>query len=347
MVAAGAGVLTAVQVASPAAACACGAPTPVADDPNGDVMVDHELAIISRQGQKEQVDMRLGVESLARDSGLIMPTPGPAVVSQGDASAFDALAAQMAPQVVTTREWWRPSFFSGGPGPSSAAAPDPGAPVVLAQVQLGPLQATTLEASDADGLTKWLDAHGYGLRDEVASLLTKYVERNWYFVAIKLTSDSALSGELDPIRFVFDTPQSGLVYPLILSQAARSAQTVNLYVFDDHRRAVGFDGGRYVEEMGADEDLTWAGPVDQESLLPYGRYLTTYMLYFDDPAQQIAGDLVFPQASDDTGYTPVVYQTEYMEFLGIPLGWWGVAVVIVAAVIVAIRPRRGHGEGVG
>lgn len=335
-VALGAGAMTVFQVASPAVACACGAPAPVVADPNGDVMIDQEFAIISSRGTTEQIDMRLAVDTVARDSGLIMPTPGPAVVSLGDASAFEALAVEMTPKEVTTRDWWHSNDLLGLSG-GGAANDGGGAPVVLDVVQLGPLEATILAASDAQGLSDWLDSHGYGLRAEVADLLQTYVDRDWYFVAIKLTNPDALDGGLDPIRFVFDTPSSGLVYPLLLSQAARTAQTVNVYIFDDHRRDIQFaDGGN----LPGAAWLTWAAPVSQASLLTYGHYLSAYTLYFSQPDQQISDDLVFPQALNDDEYGTVVYNVVHMTFLGIPLGWLGVVVVLVIAVAIVVRVRR-------
>ena len=339
MIILGVSAVSTVQIASPAYACACGAPAPVAADPNGDVMIDEEYAIISSHGTSEQIDMRLSMQTLARDSGLIMPTPSPASVSLGDADVYETVALEMTPRNVTVRDWWT----SDGSFPGTSGAADPlyaQPPVVLDVVQLGPLEATVLAASDAQGLSDWLDANGYGLRPEVTDLLATYIERNWSFVTIKLTSTEGLDGDLDPIRFVFDTPVSGLVYPLALSKAARTAQTVNVYIFDDHRRDIGFADGSNIVSSPQAVGLTWAAPVRDESLLEYGAYLTAYNLYFDDPGQQIADDLVFPQESTDEEYGTVVYTVEYMTILGIPLGWLGVIILVVAVVIIANQVRR-------
>ena len=320
------------DLAAPAHACACGAPAPVADDPNGDVMIGHEYAVISLHGMSEQVDMRLSVNTMARDSGLIMPTPAPAKVSLGDPTVFDALAAQTTPRVVTEYRWWSAlSMFAG----SGGAAPRAEAPPVqvLDEVQLGPLDAVTLAASDAAGLTAWLDNNGYGVRSDVADLLNTYIDKNWYFVAIKLTNDTTLDGDLDPIRFTFDTPTSGPVYPLALSQAAREAQTVNLYVFDQHQRDVVFAPDQPIEYWAGGQP-TWSGAVTEPSLLAYGSYLTAYTLYFNDPHTQILGDLAFPQAKADIASGQVVERVVYVTVLGIPAGWLLVTVGMVALILV-------------
>jgi len=331
------GTLALFQAAAPAHACACGAPAPVADDPNGDVLIDHEYAIISLHGDQEQVDMRLSLQTMADESGLIMPTPAPATVSLGDATAFDDLAVQMTPEFVTTYDWWsfEDFMFRTGSAPPGGGAP----PVqVLSSVQLGPLQAVTLAASDASGLTEWLNANGFGIRDAVKPMLQTYIDQGWYFAALKLTNSSTLDGDIDPIRFTFDEPATGLVYPLALSQAARESQTVNLYVFDDHQHDVMFTNGQPLDEV-YESTPRWAGPVDQPSLLEYGSYLTAYSLYFWDPGTEIHGDLVFPQSSQDQPVGQVIYDTVHVTVLGFPVGWLIVVAALVVGILVVLMVR--------
>jgi hypothetical protein len=67
----------------------------------------------------------------------------------------------------------------------------------------------------------------------VTALLPDYIDRGWYFVAVKLTGETPLSGNIDPIQITF--PSEALVYPMTLSRAATTAQFVRLYVFDEHR----------------------------------------------------------------------------------------------------------------
>ncbi|MEZ5189940.1 MAG: DUF2330 domain-containing protein [Schumannella sp.] len=216
----------------------------------------------------------------------MFPTPSPATVTAGDRETFVGLEEAIAPKEVVVDDWW------AGDGGDGATAGGP--PNVLDQVQLGPVEATTLEASDAQGLTDWLDENGYALRDEIAAGLGDYVERGWYFVALKLTSDVPLSGGLDPIRFTFDTDQ--LVYPMDLSRHATTTQQARLYIFQDHRaRVAGLDDPEPVLQG---EQTVWAGqaPGGFDDL---GRYLTVVDLYFSSPATQIPGDLVVVQAGDD------------------------------------------------
>lgn len=303
------------QVAAPASACACGAPAP---RPGTDVIVDKEHAILSWDGDQERIELLLDMLTDAQDVGLVFPTPGPATVTAGDRQTFVDLETAIQPREVIVDDWWDINIGY------SAGAPDGGgAPVVLDQVQLGPVEATTLEASDATGLTDWLDANDYAIRDEVAALLDEYVQKGWYFVALKLTSDVPLEGGLDPIQFTFDTDQ--LIYPMALSKAADSVQRVRLYVLQDHRaRVAGLDDPAANLPYGS---AVWAGPVP-DGVSDLGAYLTVVDLTFDTPSVQIPGDLVIVDNGDDEPLLPAYEVHRSLNILGIPAG---VVVILGAA----------------
>jgi len=306
-----------LQIASPAAACACGAPAP---RPGQDVIVDKEHAILSWDGDQERIELLLDMLTDAEDVGLIFPTPSPATVTEGDRQAFVDIEEAIQPKQVVVDDWWA---GDGNEGVAGGAPPD-----VLDQVQLGPVQATTLAASDAAGLTEWLDANGYAIRDEIAAGLQDYVDRGWYFVALKLTSEVALEGGLDPIRFTFDSDE--LVYPMALSKAATTTQQARLYVFQDHRARVAGLPDPTPELAGS--ATAWAGP-SPDGLGDLGAYLTVVDLVFDTPQAQIPGDLVVVQAGDDEPLQPAYTVTRPLTVLGIP---FGVVVILGGAAGVVI-----------
>ncbi len=316
-----------LQVASPALACACGAPAPL---PGADLEVNQERAIVSWASEgTEQIDLRLGVLGSAEETGLIFPTPAPATVTAGDTADFVALEEAIAPKATSEPDWW--SF--DGDGAAGGAAP-----TVLDEVQLGPVTATTLAASDASGLSDWLNSNGYVISPAVSDLLVDYVLRGWYFVALKLTSDATLSGGLDPIRFTFDSDE--LVYPMDLSQAAESAQEVRLYVFDDHRAdlaSLDTPTAPY-----AQASPLWAGqaPAGFEDR---GAYLTVLDLSLADPATQ-AVDLTVVRSATDDPITQDYSVTRPATIGGVPIGviaimLGAVLIVAIALVIGAVRRR--------
>lgn len=316
---------TVVGFALPASACACGAPTP----PDGvRVTVGQEQALVSFSGGVERIDLVLDMLADGAETGLVLPTPSPATVSLGDPELFEVLDRQTAPEVVVHQDWW------GGMGDGSAGGAPP---TVLSEVDLGPVQAVTLAASDADGLRDWLDQNGYSIAPAVQSLLGDYVERGWSFAALKLTGEQTLDGQLDPVRFEFATDAP--VYPLLLSQAASGPQSVRLYLVGDERMEAAFPDG--AELPG---DVVWAGPLDEPELMPLGAYLTVIEAYFFDPAAQITGDLDIRSTGGRSDYAPVTERTEYVRLGGIPLGvvLLGTGALFAAIVVVVVLGAVGR-----
>ena len=295
---------------------------------------------------QERIELRLGLVSSSLETGLVFPTPGPAVVTAGDANTFSQLEALVAPKTVIDHDWWGDlgSGTTSGAAPeaTAGAAPRPEAPVVLGRVQLGPIEATTLQANDSAGLTQWLTENDYQLADSVTALLSGYVDRGWYFVVVKITGEVVLTGGIDPIRFTFRTEQ--LVYPMALSRAATDPQFVRLYVFDGHRARPGPLDAPAIE-LRADTSATyWAGPTPVE-LADRGTFLTALNLTFEMPQFQIPGDLAIVQASDDSAFAqPDRHITEKVKFLGMPAGWaiiLGVVLALIAfrVVLHVVRQR--------
>ena len=343
--------LVGFQVAAPAAACACGGAAPPID--GGEVSVDREIAMVRWDGAAggvgiEEIVMQLALTGDTGNTGLVVPTPNPATVTLADAELFDDLVESIEPEVIVEYDWW--GGFGAG---SDGGAPGGGAPVILSQVQLGPLEATTLAADDAAGLQVWLDDNGYALPEAVSAQLAPYVEEGWSFVALKLTSDEPFDGALDPIRFTFESDE--LVYPMRMSAAATTEQTVRLYVFDDHRVEIADAGGTFLQE----QQVVWAGPVQHPDLVELGSYLTAIELSFWDPASQITSDLHIAQAASDEPVNPTRTETHLVAFGGMPLGWLIVALSVLVFIAAsscsrwcsaggrcdAGRRRRTHGRG--
>ncbi|TXK17304.1 DUF2330 domain-containing protein [Homoserinibacter sp. GY 40078] len=300
--------LTAGGLAQPASACACGAPAP----PAGTVVsVGEEHALISHDGTTERIEMVLDMLADGAETGLIVPTPNPAKVSVGSASLFEAIDELTARDVEVVEDWWGATGDGGG-----GAAPE-----VLSEVDLGPITAVTLAASDAEGLDAWLTENGYGIDASVSDLFADYIDRGWSFAAFKLTGEDPLDGALDPIRLDFRSRH--IVYPLLLSQAATTPQTVRLYLFGEDRMQAAFPDETAVGSV------VWAGPVTDSTLEPLGAYLTEIEAYFPDPASQITGDLTITSTGVREDYTSTEIRTKYVQIAGLPVG---VAIVGVASV---------------
>ncbi|MDQ1322615.1 MAG: hypothetical protein QG655_3863 [Actinomycetota bacterium] len=291
-----AGVLTAGTLVggtgAPAAACACGG---IVSSDLG-ARVTGEQALLAMNGGTETIVMRLDVDSVADNAALIVPTPAPATVTAAGPGLFPELERLTAPRVE--------------PGPRSraefdTAAGKPVAPTVVAQVQLGPLEATTLTGGDLTGVRQWLDSHGYTLRPEVSAQLEPYLRQDWAFVAMRLTGEKPLSGQLDPVRMDFASDR--MVYPMRMSAAAKDTQRVVVYTLAPHRmqrddadvarQAVTLDFAGLADGPFTDATL--------KELSPGNPYLTRISTTITDPAA-ITADFSFTPAPNDDSYRRVI-----------------------------------------
>uniref|UniRef100_UPI000A047562 DUF2330 domain-containing protein n=1 Tax=Nocardia higoensis TaxID=228599 RepID=UPI000A047562 len=313
----------------PASACACGGII----SPGDAATVQQETAALTWDGDRETILLRLSLASDTEHAALVVPTPAPATVTAGSADTFGELARLAAPEYVVETEW-----FAWPEDETSTAAPG-STPMVLDQVRLGPLEATTLRGGDLDGLRRWLGGNGYALRPEVTATLEPYVREGWSFVAVRLTGEQELSGALDPVRLDFDSDR--LVYPMRMSAAARTAQAVHLYVLGDHRmRRTDPDAAHQdsaVEFAGRLSPGASGDPFVEEALAAGSDYLTEMRVRVDDPAA-ITTDFAFAAAPEDTGYRERVVRTDRVTVFGRPAGYLvlGAAALAAAVVVVAV-----------
>jgi hypothetical protein len=312
---------------TPASACACGGI--VSSDL--DARITGEEALLVMNGRTETIVMRLDMKSVADNAALIVPTPTPATVTQSGPGLFPELQRLTAPRVEPGRS--NTEF--------DTAAGRPVGPTVVAQVQLGPLEATTLTGGDLTGVRQWLDSHGYTLRPEVTAQLEPYLRQGWAFVAMRLTGEKPLSGQLDPVRMDFASDE--MVYPMRMSAAAKDTQRVVIYTLAPHRMQR--DDADVARQ---DVVLDFAGPVDGPFTDPSltelsagNPYLTRISTTITDPAA-ITTDFTFGPAPTDDPYRRVIGPGASAE-PGLPVAAIAAAlglVVTVGAVVAVLALRR-------
>jgi hypothetical protein len=336
---------TALNVASPAWACGCGAYIPDADGAS----VANERALVAWDGAHQDVVMSFQVSGSSESAAWVMPVPSAARVSLADPGLFAELERITAPRIEYRTDWWPTfSWLSTGYGDSDGAvgAAAPSGVNVLDRQRIGPFDVTRLAADDATALSTWLADNGFPHPDGLDRNLSAYVAQRWQLVAIKLVPDDAagrLTGDLQPLRLSFDAPT--VVYPMRLSRAASVPQTVDLYVLADHRM-----DPQSSPVPGVSPILEYAGRVDDgaatEALAPFvehGSYLTRWSQFIGQP-ETIDGDYVFAAAGTDTDFQKVVYVTRHRGDLTglLVIAIVGVGVVVVTVLLVrrTATPRR-------
>ena len=329
------GVLCALFVgtaaASPAFACGCG----VVLAPDG-ATVDalNERALVYWDGEKEAIDLLLDVKSESLNLGMILPTPLPALVSEGDARIFDTVQNTVAPVRRVETDWWGLGYLFPAAQPEDV--------VVLDRVQVGPIETTTIAASDTGGLNTWLAANGYSISEKSIKALASYVERGWSFTVLRLTSDDVVNGQLEPIRLTFETNR--LVYPTRIAAVETVAQSMRVYVFDKQRVTVAKANSPTVAIEG-DVTVAWAGKVTDGRLAAMGAYLTVFDIRYSDPKKQATSDLTFVYSVSDNDVKPETVHYRMITLLGIPvgtliIGWALIGVAIATAHVVGRRRAR-------
>lgn len=352
-----------VQMAAlirPAWACGCGAMVP---GNQTSMAVRQETSAVRWDGRTEEILMRLTVTGDATDAAWIMPVPTRADLALGDTALFSRLDTVVAPVDKTRHYFWPRDgdwpFGSDGKkanGASSAGAPGAAAPPVsvVGSGELGPFQYAQLAATDPAALEAWLHANGYTMPDGLANSLKPYVDQGWEYVAVKLAPAAGpksgagrsvpgravptLGGDLDPLKLTFASDK--LVYPMRLSQRAKTAQLLRLFVFAPHRvePVAGIGGGGSLETL-------YAGKPDPETVRWDGGqgsavFLTAMRNELNRPSA-ITGDYEFRAAPADDRYQRVRYHDELLTIGGVP-AWIAtvLAVLLVfAAVLISLRRR--------
>ncbi|MFD4990973.1 DUF2330 domain-containing protein [Cellulosimicrobium cellulans] len=331
----------AVVAAPPAVACACGG---LVDGPAYDTSVSQETAVLQWDGTTETMLLELDALSNAPEVGLLLPTPAPAEVALADPEVFRELDDLTQPRAVVSDHRWWPELGFGAAGADGAGAA-PGV-AVLDEVRLGPLDVTTLGATDAGALGAWLTERGFQLPESIQTALAPYVSEGWSFVAARLAPEeaAAFDGTLQPLRVTF--PSGSLVYPMRMSAVADDTQSTRTYVLADHRV------DRTDATAAAQEPtVRFAGRVDPASvssdelaaLLAAGSFVTSHEQEFTDPGTEIVSDFSFEQAAADVAYAPtyaVVADKRIGPFFAGPVLAFAGVLALAALVIWSGRRHR-------
>ena len=320
--------LLATSAVGPAYACGCGG---VVGPPETTITASSERAIINWTGERETIELTFDIDSDTPRAGLIVPTPNPATISAGDLRTFEIVESVIRPSVIVEKDWWGIDYF--------VPDPDPVTVDTTPRVPLGPIQTSTILASDSVALQAWLTLNGYGVTDAMASAIKTYSEYGWSFTLISLASEDVIDGHIDPIKLTFDTNR--LVYPMRLARSEPGPQNVRLYVFDNHRNDVTQAAAQTLNIDGDVEEL-YAGEVEDSRLQQLGSYLSAFDITYDDPQNQVTSDIGFFPSVRDTDYAPTVTEYRPVTLVGLPVGTLVVAWALIGILLVIahFRGRR-------
>lgn len=148
--------------------------------------------ILFNEGQ-EDIYLKVGFEGEVNQFAWIVPTPSLPEVSMAPESLFNELHELTKPLVKYQRE----GIFGKAMNDSIS---DMEGVTVHSQSKVGIYDVSVLSAGKAGSLYIWLDKNGYHVPEEARELFDWYIEKNWYFTAMKIDPQAKVDMLLDELR---------------------------------------------------------------------------------------------------------------------------------------------------
>ncbi len=148
------------------------------DYQDGDIYEPSQAALIVYNEGKEDLYLKVNYEGETNNFVWIVPTPTYPEAKKAAKDIFEELSA-----LTTTAHWGAQDSLNTG----SAKGVDYVENVVVhSQENIGIYEVTVLSATGVDGLFDWLNNNSYKLKDEVKDMLAWYIEKEWYFTAMRI-----------------------------------------------------------------------------------------------------------------------------------------------------------------
>jgi len=217
---------------------------------------------------------------------------------------------------------------------------------VLDRRVVGSFEVATLGAAGVAPLMDWLKAEGFGIPDESAAAVERYVKDGWLFAACKLRrdADTGAVAATHPLVFKFRSPSA--VYPMRLTGAgATKPLSLELYVFGDRAaRCRGMQVERCLPTVSAQK--TSVVPGSQQTMPVV--HPTLARLVGDAPVMtKLVG--TFAPAQMDRDFTlewvkpePVGDHAYSASGAGLVGAQWGIAIALAGSLVAGVLAAAGR-----
>lgn len=215
------------------------------------------MALISYDDGVETLALAVNYRGDVEDFAWVIPVPSrPAIVNESR-ELFSELA-----ELTVNRARGKDGLLQANAGVDSAEV------TVYEERTVGMYDIAVLGAEDSLGLLEWLNANGYKVSDKARTVLQRYIDRDWYFIASKINAGAEVEGYepgyvpyylgdygdvqgLQALRITFKTKD--IVYPLTISSINGGKAEVLLYFLYDKEISVpGFET-KVVRKLGYDD----------------------------------------------------------------------------------------------
>jgi hypothetical protein len=223
-----------------------------------DIYEPNQLAMIVFDDMVEKIIFQVNYYGAVDDFAWVIPVPGyPKLFPVEDEIFYE---------LYQLTKITPPSNFGCGSGYLPGSEGEDGEVHIWEENQVGIYQTATLSATDPNSLVGWLNDNGYAFPIEGQEILDYYVQKQWFFVAMKIQSDEIVNnseyytGGIQPMGIMFFSDK--MVYPLKISSLSTPSwgTEVLVYTFSDER--VTFPGA--IEEYNS---IITPGQLERYSIL--------------------------------------------------------------------------------
>jgi hypothetical protein len=226
---------------------ACGGGVVTTTTEKEGTVANAQRIVVSIHDRITEVITQIGVPETGADYAALLPVPNEPTLDPQPvpASELDALDEATKPRVFVTKY---ESEGDGGGGigcfcagsdvaKSGGDAPLRGGVEVSHPVEIGPVTAVVLTATDGSAVTAWLAANGFVIPASHQALVDEYTGAGRYFVAIK-RNESVATGGATSIGVHFTLPVEHGELPLRFARlGAASKVTFTVFVSADRTAA--------------------------------------------------------------------------------------------------------------
>ncbi len=204
---------------------------------------------------------------------------------------------------------------------------DSGVTVIGTQT-VGIYDTTTLSATDPRALTDWLEENGYHLPSQGEEIVKYYVDRGWYFVAMKIRRAVDprymwYEGGIQPISLKFSSHK--MVYPMKITAVSSTDTELLLYIFAQSKMTFKYAELEYAGWIEAPEPYHYLSKLIEKKMYLTKLRAHIYQRYMDD---------IYPvKTRDNKAYRKVIYVKGPADGIDICL-------VACIALLLAIRKRE-------
>ena len=188
--------------------------------PEKDITLPAQKAVIIYENNTEDLILQVKYEGEIEKFAWVVPLPNRPIINVSQPELFFELFS------LTVPEHLRIIPPGGGEKPVLVE--------VLERKTVGIYDVAVLSAEDPEALINWLNQNGYFFPTEGKAILDYYINKEWYFVAMKINiniteKERLKEGTIQPIRLSFESEK--IIYPLKITSLSADESEILLYIF--------------------------------------------------------------------------------------------------------------------